>query len=254
MATKEFPESVDHSVTLMYVDSTGTLVVPTSANYTVSDEDGELVVGITAIDVSGAPSSAVVTIPAASNAIIDGQIRGARTLSISFGDAEGNSHVVNDTYLLAANSTLVKGLNSFAEYGRLLMVAQDMPSYDMLSSSPEAIVKSALAQAWTNIGRLPIYFGSDLADVGSTYDMGVEEIALMDQIPYQALLRAQLIEANFVLGGDPVEDKRRAGILSDSAGESTQFLRTSKPIALPVCKECAETLGPYIKWQTRTGR
>lgn len=49
-------------------------------------------------------------------------------------------------------------------------------------------------------------------------------------------------------------DIRRAGIMSATVGESSQFFRTQKPIEGVVCKRALKELTPYVINRVKIGR
>jgi hypothetical protein len=69
-----------------------------------------------------------------------------------------------------------------------------------------------------------------------------------------ALKRAQMLEANSILGGNQIADKRRDGIISETIGESKIFLNNRPPLRTPVTREALEALYGYLYYQSRVGR
>ena len=69
-----------------------------------------------------------------------------------------------------------------------------------------------------------------------------------------ALRRAQLYEADQILKGDPVGDKRRAGVVSETIGEAKMFFNARPPLRLALCVQAMETLSPYLHSSRRIGR
>ena len=90
--------------------------------------------------------------------------------------------------------------------------------------------------------------GTDSYNKGSTRELIDADIGLLQPKTYQRLLRAQVIEADDVLGGNPIEARRRLGLISDSAGESAHFFRTSKPLNLPCCRGAIDELRGIVSW------
>lgn len=96
-------------------------------------------------------------------------------------------------------------------------------------------------------------FESDIGRITSTRQLTQELWDKLKLDQRQKLIRAQVIEANFLLSGNTPEKQRLSGLLSHSAGESAHFYRTSKPLELPVCRATANALKGIITYVTRIG-
>lgn len=152
---------------------------------------------------------------------------------------------------------ITAGSTSFASYETLLRTASEMPHLSQIPNVSRASFRAALVNAYQNIGLLTVDF--DVYDVDgnlktSTLDFTSDDLTALDAKALNALVRAQLIETNNLLGGNPVEDRRRMGLLSDSVGESAHFFRTAKPLELPVYRETALALRGYLVWTARIAR
>jgi len=247
-----YQSAVGRTFTLTYKDADGNAVTPVSSTYVIVDEDGAEIVSETILPLSGVSEDIVVT--ALSNTVPIDNVRAYRKISMSFSDAGGNDYVVSLQYVLEIPETFETGFNTFASFGRLFITLQDLPDLSAAVSATEVDLKGALMGAWNNIGNLTVDFGDPVSDIKSTYDLTEADINLMDVRAYNALLRAQVIEANAILGGNPVEDRRRLGMISDSSGESAQFFRTSKPLELPVSKQTMNALRGYVSWGIQISR
>jgi len=146
---------------------------------------------------------------------------------------------------------LQRGINSFASYAQALEELGNMPTVSMAQASTRTQLKRALLQSWANIGALTVDFENDLYSTSQFTD---QELDLLTPFQQKQLLQAQIIEADFLLGGNPIEMRRRMGLMSDSAGESAHFMRPTKPVVLPVCRDAAFALTPYIRYTAIGGR
>lgn len=70
----------------------------------------------------------------------------------------------------------------------------------------------------------------------------------------RAIKRAQLIEANIILGGDVVGKKRQDGIISETIGESSAFFNSKPYLNLPISRQSYEELRTYILFKVGTLR
>lgn len=143
--------------------------------------------------------------------------------------------------------------NSFGTYSSLIHKLNQMPLLKMANAVPRRDLKAALVQAYYNIGLLALDFGLYNDPIVSS-EYTADDLAALTSSQTDILLRAQLTESDMLLGSNPVEDRRRMGLLSDSVGESAHFFRTRKPLELPVYKETARILQGYISWNRKIGR
>ena len=152
---------------------------------------------------------------------------------------------------------MLKGDNSFGTLAQLQAVMIDMPGVEKLKAADHTSQQQALSQAFFNMDalRVTVYNGVEsFYRVGDMDEADMELLEAYDARQWSSLKRAQVIEANFLLGGNPVEDRRRMGLISDSTGESAHFFRTSKPLILAVSRECAQTLRGIIDYSAPTTR
>lgn len=163
--------------------------------------------------------------------------------------------------------------NSFGTWGDLSLAAHYMVNIVPFNLSDVGQQKAALIQAYHNIGDVHVdfcpphrrarywpqnrmwddsgIFESDLERIWSTRQLKPETWAKIHQDKKDSLIKAQIIEANFLLSGLTPEKQRLSGLLSHSAGESAHFYRTTKPLELPVCRAAALALKGIISYVTR---
>lgn len=222
-----------------------------AGSYTLYDDAGDVVTGPTVVDTSLDPDYVDISIAPEHNATAMDESRAFRRLVFSFDSSDGSHYESTIVYIVEASNMLEVGLNSFAVYGELMIAAQDYPELNVFHAAGEREQKAALINAYYNIANLSIILECDPI---STLDLTASDIVALDSNALRAFKYAQIIEANSVLGGNPVEDRRRMGLLSNSAGESAQFYRTSKPLELPVAKATASALRGYLTWSKRIAR
>lgn len=163
--------------------------------------------------------------------------------------------------------------NSFGTWGDLTLMGHNMPSLKQYSFADDDSRKAALIQAYHNIGDVHVnfdpprsrsrwhdqsqmwdgegVFGSTLERIWSTRQLDSDLWAKLHPIQKEKLVRAQVIEANFLLSDQTPEKQRLAGLLSHSAGESAHFYRTLKPLELPVCRATALAMKGIISYVVR---
>ena len=252
--TSVYPADKDRTFTIVYEDGEGTPVTPASASYTVLDEDGATVVVSTVVDVSGGPVSSDITVLAADNAVTVGQTRSVRSIVLSFSDGSGNDYEKKVVYIIEKGTVMTVGTNAFTTFERYLMLREEMPLLEEAVAAADRDLKMALINGYYNIGGLLMNFGDEFPGIYTTMDLGSTELASITSATLKKLMKANLIEANAILGGNPVEDRRKMGLMSHSAGESAHFFRPTKPLDLPVFKETAKALSGLVRYSVSVSR
>jgi hypothetical protein len=239
-----------------FMDNQGNFFNPVSATYALSDRTGEIATA-QPVDLIGF-EVAQLTVPAINNQLAAGTQLGYRQVDITAEDDTGKTHSFAMVYVLRSRDNLVPGVNSFADMPDLIVTSVDMIYLSAFHNASDDERVSALIQAWNNLGQLPVQLedlqGTDSYDKGSTRELIDADIAQLQPKTYQRLLRAQIIEADDVLGGNPIEARRRLGLISDSAGESAHFFRTAKPLNLPCCRAAIDELRGIVNWSVNIGR
>jgi hypothetical protein len=164
--------------------------------------------------------------------------------------------------------------NSFGTWEDIELKSRYMVNMIMFNLASEDQQKAALIQAYHNIGDVHVDFcpphrraryqpqnrmwdeegvfeNSGLHRVFSTRMLDEDQWLRVKDWQKDGLLKAQIIEANFLLSDQTPEKQRLAGLLSHSAGESAHFYRTTKPLELPVCRAAALALKGIISYVTR---
>lgn len=248
-----YPANRSKTFLVDYDDDAKNIVTPTSASYAVYDEDDNEIVASTSLDLTGNPRGAQITLSVADNAVASNIGRAFRRLVLTYTVSNGNTFEREENFVLENSGLIQVGQNSFATYGSLILTSQDVSNIGAFHDATISDQRAALINAWYNIGDVP------LKNLGLDQDYGSRQLteSLIGELSAPILTklkRAQIIEADFILGGNPVEDRRRTGMISDSSGESTQFFRTSRPVELPICKAAANALRGLVKWGMKVSR
>lgn len=173
-------------------------------------------------------------------------------------------------YMIEADVVLVAGINSFQSYPSALMVGYETPNIDAWSSAGKNERINGLTAARRNIGRVAMRYALPMNEIdgtrlvatsqintgwyGDITTLTAEQFTALPADFKAALCRAQVIEADFLLGGDAAGDIRRSGVMSSTVGESSQFFRTTKPLEGAVCKRAMQELSRYVVVSKRIGR
>lgn len=180
---------------------------------------------------------------------------------------------VDNEVIIEASDLLRPLTNSFGTWAELTLKAHGMVDLRDYGWAPDDQKKAALINAFHNIGDVNVNFSpphrrarwmnqSHLWDDTGIFESDIERIwstRMLNEVTWaqlkpdihERLITAQLIEANFLLSGRTPEKQRLSGLLSHSAGESTHFYRTTKPLELPVCRATALSLKGIISYAVR---
>lgn len=247
-----------------------------SATYEVFDEEGSPVGSGAIAEYDGNAATITVSLSSADNALAQGVSHSGRELVVTITDDEGDEHEARDYFVLVASNPLTVLGNSFLSFPAALALREQfgpvMDGWDKVQNNSTR--QSALIQAHSNLCRVRYAVGApktgdvrDYAAYGTGSEISFDfkrRVSLMgisredfDALPdhfRKALRRAQLIEANILLGGDIVGQKRKDGIISETIGESSTFFSSKPYLNLPFSRQAFEVLKPYITVSVRVGR
>ena len=259
-----FLDATDVTITIPFEDSEGNVHSATYAEYRVVDESGTEIVANTFIPGFVSDSKeAVIGIAAADNTLGASAVEGVRSVDV-FATVNGeNTMIFNKTYMLQKEDLLQIGVNSYQTYPQAELFAKSIFNSDGWDAATKNQRVRALINAWENLGKLyywvltdpyerPTISNSDWA--GGLNELTEAEFLTLDAEFIKAVRRAQVIEADDILGGNPVEDIRSEGLMSKTVGESSQMYRPGKPLLLPVSRKALEALSGWISFSKRIGR
>lgn len=229
----------------------GGVVIPATAiEYRVIDQgEVEKVARTPLVGFTSGADSASVTVLAAANALAVQAGRELRMIELFVTTPDGTVKL-QYSYVIEAELLLAIGVNSFQGYPSALMVGYELPAVDSWNTASKGDRINALIAAWRNISKLRLRDVEDesmsrIAPFNDIAEMTAAEFALLSADMRAALARAQVLEADYLLGGDEVGDVRRAGVMSMTVGESSNFFRPSKPYEAAVCKRAMKELSKY---------
>tara|TARA_R110002074_G_scaffold5353_2_gene26354 strand:- start:2786 stop:3553 length:768 start_codon:yes stop_codon:yes gene_type:complete len=253
---KVFRPDLNISVTVPFVDLSNIPVTGiTQLDYTVDDEMGAEVVASTNIP-SFQPDSGEVTItvPAAQNAI-GLENFGLRKIEITMVAPAGTFHQ-SVSYVIESESTLDFLENTFQTYEQAILISRVLTDLPGWSAATEANRKAALSQAYDAVASYSYEFFTSGQD---SFPSNFEDIELADWdlITYgqqQDFMKAQVIQADYFLGGSPIEKGIEDGLQSSTIGELSQFYRPRASLNLRVCRGALRYVGRYILWSKSISR
>lgn len=275
-------------------DRSGNLLAVDAVSYRVVDHTGKEVVALTPLtSFTVGDTEATITVPGAINNIvgiptyitgqqIDAfQVREARTVELLLTIAT-NTILLSQAYALEPTDPLVVGINSFQTFAQSELCALDIPNLAAWNVATDGDKIAALVDARSHINQLNFWMMNSNANWGQDTLNFVPEgqyltpyaaggghaflfngnLALLTPTQFQklpvrflmALSKAQVAEADSILGGDPVSERRKEGLLLESIGEVKQMYRSGKPLDLPVSKRALRYLSQFVSFSKRIGR
>ena len=255
----------DVALTVPLIDAVGGELAASAVSYRVIDqEETELVAKTTLQGFTEGDTEVVVSIPASLNQL-GTLLRGLRTVEL-YVTTESGTSLITTEYVIEAFATLVSGVNSFQSYSTAALIGCELPNLPGWNQAGKSERTNALTAAYRNFGKLHLRYIHDDADAltrvitpaewGSSdiTNLNADQLATLPTEYLACLRRAQILEADFLLGGDEVGEIRRSGIMSATIGESSQFFRTSKPYEGAVCKRALKEVSRYLIGGSRVGR
>jgi len=256
------------TVAIDLVDNAGSPITANSVDYRVVNQDGVEVVPTTALTgfVSGDPQAAV-TVPANINQIVAPNTREVRTIHLTC-VTDNFTVSISRTYGLELQEPLKTGVNSFQSYAQAQLTAMDVPNIPGWNAASESERVAALIEAREHLIQLnyvvantdrnqsSLFFGnaSLWGFEGDISDLKEADYETLPEAMKRALRKAQIVEADYILGGDPEALRRAQGLVEERIGESSQKWTFRKGLTLPVCRRAMSYLGSWVNLSRRIGR
>lgn len=263
-------------------DKAGNDLNVTSIQYRIIDQSNNELVPLTSLTtfVSGTHDATIV-VPAEKNQIASTASEELRAVELHC-LISGNTVIFNTGYVVSLADPLVPGVNSLQTYTQAEFTATGLPNLTGWASASESERIAALKEARDRIVMLSftqlnsnINWGQDSLNFvpegsyatnyvssGSRMFLFNGNLALLRQeqflkLPEKFLLalrKAQVVEADSILGGDQIDARRRQGLLLETIGEVKQMFRSGKPLNLPVSSRALGHLSYFITFSKKIGR
>lgn len=266
---KLYPENYVVSVIVNFTDLNGQAIVPTAVRAKLYDGDDMEVVDFGSLPLVDGATSKTIAIPAEFNVLGEGQLSAARILRVELETASG---VVrrSTSYIIEGEFRLALMNNSFQSIEAAELLARDMPNLTGWNAASDERRFAALIESFNRLTRIPMKFttqepGVDLYTplereanrtiIGRDDWAGISETEFLTWPAHfrKTLRRAQLYEANELLEGDTMGKKARAGILSETIGESSVRLSGSK-LDIGIGSQTLTALSGHIHFEFRIAR
>lgn len=260
-----YQQNTQANIAVDFPDSDAGIISPTAISFRVTDEVGSVIVEDTSFDLTGVDGSQItIGINPEFNLIEDDRVRAMRVLTCVF-TAPTGQHTTTTRYVIEKVSKLILMTNSFQTFEEALLTRFNLPVLDGWDMGEEAAQVGALATAFDRMCRLSYrYMLNQNAVMYNSRDPywivnGIRFLTPNDFAGWpsdfkQALRNAQLFEADQILKGDPVGDKRRSGVISETIGEAKMFFNAKPPLRLALCEQAMEALTGHIHANRRVGR
>tara|TARA_B100002049_G_scaffold236151_2_gene222156 strand:- start:1265 stop:2038 length:774 start_codon:yes stop_codon:yes gene_type:complete len=236
---------------------------PSDARYRVVNDDRIEVVAWTSIEaVSG---EFTIVVPALCNQIPENRQRGVFLVDLVEVGPGGERVGTQYRYVVVGDLAFEIPAQSFQTYERALATGMGMANLSGWDKASDDKRINAMVEAALRINRISFSL-TDMTEFpdfpGLDEDVFEGQVSALSRAEFNALpapfinaLRlAQLAEANAILGGEPIEDRRQAGMISQTVGETSSFFRQGAPARTPVCRRAMEYLARFIDSSPKIAR
>ncbi len=204
------------------------------------------------------------------NQLLPEKIKDVRKVRFYYTKSDGTVLFSDNKYIIEAEEQLITLVNSFMNYDMAELIADDLSDIEMWQSSDDKQKISTLKSAFNKIAGLRFrvkydnaystYWnkdntGGDLAYyIDDITLLSIEEFEKLPQKFIYALRAAQILQANGIMDGSIVEERRNEGIISETIGESKMFFNSRPVLKMPLCNSAMELLSKYLYKNVSIGR
>lgn len=263
MTMKFYPENYDVAVEVGFVDLNGAAIVVTEVTAAVYDGDDQLVVDFGSLPFDPAASSTTITVPAALNLLEGDELSATRVLRVALKTAAGTVRRAFG-YIIEGESRLELLNNTWVSLEAAEALARDMPGLKAWLAASDDQRAAALINAYSHMQRIQLRFTWPLRDgedrreetilrPGAWTELTVDDFLSFPREFRRALRMAQICEADKILTDDPLQSRHRAGVISETVGESSVMLRGGK-LELGVASETLRYLSGYVYYSVTVAR
>ncbi len=274
---KLYPENFDVSIDVLFTDLNGVPIAVSGVTAALYDGDDQLIFDFGAIVFDPADTKVTITVPASDNVLRAGELSAARILRVAL-QADAGIYRQSVGYIIEAESRLEILNNTFITFEAAEVLARDMPGLKAWNSATDDAKRAALINAYARLSRIQFRYRkprreSEIATLVRPYawqrryheDLDVvirpgdwakhtpAEFLAMPADFRKALRVAQLTEANEILTDSPYEARHRAGVISETVGESSVMLRGDR-FDLGVANDTLRALAGFVYYDVRITR
>lgn len=267
---KSYPEDYNVAIVVPFVDLNGDKVEPTAVNARLFNEGGTLLVDFGSLPFDPAGDSKEIVIPAAFNSLGADSFEEGRVLRVELVTAAGSIRQ-GHSYIIVGERRLEVMTNSFMMIESAEILARQVANLSGWTSATEEQRYAALIEAYNRLTRIPMRFDlkrtTDRLDyindplyrteviIGRDvwHEAGEDEFLSWPESFRKTLRMAQLVEANEILEGDEFGKRRRAGVLSETIGESSVTLSSNR-LDVGVAPATLKILSGHVYYDFRVVR
>lgn len=245
-----------------FSDDDGNPLILESVNYRVVDQEGQEIVPTTSFDTA----ATTLQIDSIHNQIapldIDSltienmakvTVNAIRTVEFDVTLQDGNTIGHDLSYVLYPRERLISGINSFQTLPQAMLTASGIHDVEAFTDATPAQRVAGLVEARERICQLSfvdITWGQSYLQHGQGIDLkrlAPKDFNLLSDRFKSALRKAQIAEANVVLGGgDVIEQMRQQGLSSKTIGETHETYRGTMPLNMLVSKVTMRYLSEFL--------
>lgn len=274
---KVYPENYDVAIDVLLTDMQGAPLAVTGVTAALFDGDDVELEDFGSIPFDLADGKVTVTAPAMFNVLGEADRATVRILRVNL--LAGVASITRQiAYIIEAGSRLEILNNTFLTLPAAELLARDNPRLTGWAAADDERKAAALINAYVRLSRVQLRYTlpkpeNDVATTVRPYligerdcstdvvirpgDWGVRflktDFLAMPEDFRKAIRSAQLIEANEVLTENPYEVRHRAGVISETVGESSVMLRGGK-LELGVSSEALRSLTGFVYYNVRLAR
>jgi len=227
-------------------------IAATAVTYRVLDAAGVELLAESATGFVAGDTEVAIAVPVALNTLPAGTYTDLRKVELKVVAADG-TRTISELYAIETPDVLVEGVNSYQNYETAELGAMFTQPLEAWGMNDKFARISAMIEARDRIGRLS-FVEVEAYDAFSINELTPAQFQSLSAALRTALRKAQIVEADFVLGGSAIDHKRDQGLMSETIGESSNMFRPGKPLELPVSKRTARMLMGHITYALKIGR
>lgn len=169
---------------------------------------------------------------------------GLRTIFLVLKDEDDIEYDHFVSYYLSTPFTLEVGINSLVTYSQALIMVPSLTKLEGWHSADKNSQVAALSESYDALCDFVLHSGFKRHDSIGGYTK--EELESLSTEVFKNFKTAQLLHANYLLGGEVEKSFRDSGVMSHSVGESTTFFRTSKPLDYGISSRAYQRISKYL--------
>jgi hypothetical protein len=257
-----YPENYEVALPYPFQDLNGQPVTPELVMADLYDGDERLVHSFGTLSFQPGDTSIEVTIAGEFNVLGAGELNAARILRVVLVTDAGDIEMSQSYGVIGAKRIQVMN-NSFTTLEAAELAARDMPNLAGWASATDDQKYAALIDAYAKISRMTMryttYATNDLGrrcpnqTIVKWGDITLDQFNAMPAEFRKALRMAQIYQADESIENDPILARQRAGIISETIGESSVMLRGGQ-LSLDIASKASAALKGYIYYNFRIAR